>query len=233
MWRYDMISSVPGMARASDREPTGSRSHTAPCSTALCRRGGNHRRCRPRHDGGLVTIGPQHHDRSPRSRSRIVCFAPVTRSGRSRGRSVTAGLYDRTMVDLQDWTGATHPDLRFALPATSGADDARLRATRKIVGRRHGFPAPLGVAAAGFARRVAHAGLTPDDLFARLEAGVDAWLSDVPAGPPVARALADAVVLHLWTFARDAYHDTRVAVAAVEAHRTPRDRPPPTADGPC
>lgn len=137
------------------------------------------------------------------------------------------------MVDVQDWTGATRPDLRLALPATSDAADGRMLATREIVGRRNGSPAPLGVAAADFARRVARAGLTPDELFARLEAGVYAWLGDASAGPPVERALADAVVLHLWTFARDAYHDTRVAVAAAAAHRTPRNRPRPTAHGPC
>ena len=107
-----------------------------------------------------------------------------------------------------------------------------MAAVREIVGRRNGFPAPLRDAAAAFACRVARAGLTPDDLFARLEAGVYAWLGDASAGPPVEREMADAIVLYLWTFARDAYHDTCVALATAKARRRAGDRPASTVDGP-
>lgn len=129
------------------------------------------------------------------------------------------------MSSLQGWTAGPH-DLTLELPAPSGATDGVAMARREIAGRCDRAPALLGAAAADFGRRAAQAALSPDELLGRLEAGVYAWLGDPAAGTLADAAAADAVVLHLWRFARDAYHDTRAALAAGAARRTSRDRSP-------
>ena len=107
------------------------------------------------------------------------------------------------MYTQQGWCG-TRRDLTFDRPALPYAADAVTVVTCEIAARRNRSRA-------------------------RLKAGVHAWLRDVSAAAPGDQGMmADAVVLHVWSFARDAYrdadHDTRAALAAGAGRGASRGR---------
>lgn len=131
------------------------------------------------------------------------------------------------------------------LPAVDGDVDRLLTAACGLagalcdVGAGACDPAPLAAVAGALGRGAARAGLTPDELLARIEDGVHEqlvgrpWARPADGRPTVPAHAADAAVLAVWGASRDAYHDTRAALdaaarAAARAARQPA--PPPNAE---
>jgi len=67
--------------------------------------------------------------------------------------------------------------------------------------------APVTNAAFDLGRAAAATRVTPDDVVARLDAIVRAALSD----PALGGAVAEAVLVFLWRYARQGYHSVRVS----------------------